>query len=461
MHEFADKPEEGRLPRWRLVAFALPVAPLALTVYPLVAILPNIYAKHTEVTLAAIGAVLFWSRIFDAISDPLIGYFSDSATTRFGRRKPWMAAGGIISAVAAYEMFTPMPSDDGAHFLVWSLLLYLGLTCIAIPYSAWAVELSHRYTERARISTFVSAGASLGSAVVVGAPVFLVPLLGSSEITPEYLSLVAIGLLACIPLFIAAGVTLTPAGVDLSTARFTARGLVHSLAVNRPLRVYLLGYGLFGIGHGITLPLGFIFFDTHLGIGDKFPLVMIVFFAVQFAMMPVWLQIIKLFGKHKAWALSWIATALIAPAFFFIEPGPDSFVPALTVQTVLAALSAANYIIPIALMGDVVDYDTWKTRKNHAGNYSAVLTLVSKANMAIGGAVGFLLLSLISYEVGGTNTAAQTTSFLAIFVVLSGALLAVASVPIWHFPIDRRRQEIIRRRLESRVDKTRGPDEAR
>lgn len=447
-----DTGDDAALPSWQLVAFTLPVAPLALTVYPLVAILPNIYAKHTEVTLAAVGAVLFWSRIFDAVSDPLIGYFSDSTSGRFGRRKPWMAAGSLLAAVAAYEIFTPMPSDDGLHFMIWSLALYLGLTCIAIPYSAWTIELSHRYTERARISTFVSAGATLGSAIVVGAPVFLAPLLGSSEITPEYLSLVAAGLLIAIPAFVGAGLGLTPRGRDLSTAAFTARGLIHSLRINRPLRVYLLGYGLWGIGHGITLPLGFIFFDTHLGIGDRFPLVMIIFFAVQFMMMPVWLQVIKLVGKHKAWALSWVANAFVAPAFFFIEPGPGSFLPALAVQVVLAGLSAANYIIPVALLGDVIDYDTWKTRKNHAGNYSAVLTLISKTNMAIGGSLGFFLLSLVSYEVGGENSPEKTLSFLGIFVIISGALLLIASVPIWRFPIDKRRQEIIRRRLESRVN---------
>lgn len=441
---------KGRVPTWRLIAFTFPVAPLALTVYPLLAILPNIYAKHTEVTFVAIGAAMFWSRLFDAVSDPLIGYLSDSTRSRFGRRKPWMIAGGLISAYAAYELFTPMPSDDGQHFLLWSLALYLGLTCIAIPYSAWTVELSHRYTERARISTFVSAGATLGSALVVGAPLLLVSVLGSSEITPRYLSLVAIFLLFSVPLFVGVGVTLTPRGRDLSTARLTFRGLIRSLATNRPLRVYLIGYGLWGIGHGITLPLGFILIDTHLGIGDRFPLIMVIFFAVQFAMMPVWLQIIKLAGKHTAWALSWVLSALVMVAWFFVEPGPQSFIPVLIIQTVLAALSAANYILPIALLGDVIDYDTWKTGKNHAGNYSAMLTLVSKTNMAVGGALGFFLLSLVQYDAKGENTAAQAMGFLIIFIVVSGLLILLASIPIWKFPIDRRRQDILRRRLESR-----------
>ncbi|MGL5490345.1 MAG: MFS transporter [Shewanella sp.] len=99
-----------------------------------------------------LGAV---PRLFDAITDPIMGYISDNARTRFGRRRPFIFAGAIITGIAFMLMWQIYP-ENGEHynfvyFLVLSLLFYLGYTMFATPLVALGYEMSPDFHERTRI----------------------------------------------------------------------------------------------------------------------------------------------------------------------------------------------------------------------------------------------------------------------------------------------------------------------
>ncbi|MGL4515700.1 MAG: MFS transporter [Shewanella sp.] len=99
-----------------------------------------------------LGAV---PRLFDAITDPIMGYVSDNARTRFGRRRPFIFAGAIITGVAFMLMWQIYPENGETYnfiyFLVLSLLFYLGYTMFATPLVALGYEMSTDFHERTRI----------------------------------------------------------------------------------------------------------------------------------------------------------------------------------------------------------------------------------------------------------------------------------------------------------------------
>src|SRR6185295_14934549 len=114
--------------RAALWAYALPSVAASSTMVAVASILPSLYAKYATLSLAAVGAMFGVMRIFDAITDPLIGYWSDQTRTRWGARKPWVVAGGVLTTLSSFMLFLIPPQAGIVYFAGWSMLFYLGYT---------------------------------------------------------------------------------------------------------------------------------------------------------------------------------------------------------------------------------------------------------------------------------------------------------------------------------------------
>src|SRR5262245_41880664 len=97
--------------------------PHAFVAMPLYVILPAYYAQNTAVTLAEIGVIAGLSRIFDALNDPLVGYWSDRTRTRIGSRKPWLIGAIFFCAISITQLFSPPSDATGLYFAIWSTVL--------------------------------------------------------------------------------------------------------------------------------------------------------------------------------------------------------------------------------------------------------------------------------------------------------------------------------------------------
>ncbi|MFQ3622294.1 MAG: MFS transporter, partial [Acetobacteraceae bacterium] len=147
-----------------LAAYALPAFPLAILGLPLNVYLPAFWGETMGLGLSAVGAVLLATRLIDGVTDPLVGWLSDRTRTRFGRRRPWIAAAGLVAAPAVWLLLVPPEGAGAAHLFVCASLVYLGWTMINVPHSAWGAELSTDYNERTRITSWREA-ATIGGIV--------------------------------------------------------------------------------------------------------------------------------------------------------------------------------------------------------------------------------------------------------------------------------------------------------
>jgi GPH family glycoside/pentoside/hexuronide:cation symporter len=122
--------------RYGSVAFALGMPTLPLLIY-----LPTIYAEQIGLGLTATGIAIFIARIFDVVSDPIIGILSDQTETSFqkkwGRRKPLIFFGGILGILGTIYLLNPSADSGTVYLAMWAAILYLGWTMISIPYLAW------------------------------------------------------------------------------------------------------------------------------------------------------------------------------------------------------------------------------------------------------------------------------------------------------------------------------------
>ena len=116
------------IPWIKRIAYALPALALAVIGIPVYVYLPKFYTDSVGVSIATVGFLLMAVRLFDALTDPVIGYLSDRISTPFGRRRPFIALGSVGLAISILFLFIPPTSsgvDQASRFGFWrNCLLY-------------------------------------------------------------------------------------------------------------------------------------------------------------------------------------------------------------------------------------------------------------------------------------------------------------------------------------------------
>ena len=107
--------------------------------YPLGVWIPRLYSTEMGLTLEVIGFVIFLAAIFDAISDPLMGFFSDRTRTRWGRRKPWIFVGVPLYAAAIWMLLNPTEGVTVYYLAAFYIALRGTTTIFGLPYTAWGM----------------------------------------------------------------------------------------------------------------------------------------------------------------------------------------------------------------------------------------------------------------------------------------------------------------------------------
>lgn len=145
------------------------------------------YSQVLGVDAPLVGLALMIAVIFDAFSDPIVGYWSDNTSTRWGRRHPFMYFAALPTAIAYYFVWNPPSSLQGnelfPYLVVISILIRTLITLHEVPSSALAPELTDDYDERTSFLSFRYFFAWVGGLTV--AYVALSQLLTPTEADPS------------------------------------------------------------------------------------------------------------------------------------------------------------------------------------------------------------------------------------------------------------------------------------
>lgn len=99
-------------------------------------------------------------RIFDALTDPIMGFISDNTKSKWGRRRPYILAGAVLSGIL-FALLFQMSEDNSVmfnfwYFLIMSLLFLVGNTMFATPLVGLGYEMTSDYNERTRLMAFAN-----------------------------------------------------------------------------------------------------------------------------------------------------------------------------------------------------------------------------------------------------------------------------------------------------------------
>lgn len=440
----------------QLWLYSLPNLSISMLVMPIAVIVPSLYVKERGVALATMGVILMLARIFDAIADQVMGYLSDITRNRIpGGRKAWVALGGIVAIPAVYFLCVPPQHAGAVYFTGWSLAAYFAWAALLIPYTAWGAELSREYEQRTRIAMVRSVTGQVGALMFLVTPLVL-PYFGfaaGTEMDLNAVFYVAVAIVILLPISIVPALLWVPQGIpQIYAPPPRLLETLRALWKNRPMRCYAGAFLISELGYGIFASIVFIYIDAYLGLGSRFSTVIIIANICMLFTLPMWAPLSKRLGKKQAWAISWVGQALGFLALLLVPRGDEGFVLFTVLISVGTVFSGAAAVVAPSILGDIVDYDTLKTGAYRAGNYFALYGLANKIVVAIGGGLAMVLLGLFHYDVAhpANNGPTENTAMVAICVVAPAVLRLLALFVLWRYPLDARRQSIIRRRLEQR-----------
>ena len=430
------------------LAYAGVYVPFSILHAPALAVLPALYSRYAHLNLVVMGAVLALARVLDCVLDPLIGYASDRTRSRFGRRKPWIVGGALLSSVAAFFLFRPSADTGTFYFASWYFLMYLGWTFGEIPHTAWINEISTDYNERSRFATYRAVAGFLG--MLLFQVCAFMPWLPSTTITPAVTAVASWMVIALMPITVIWALRRLPDAAGRLEHRPTILSVLREVRKNRPFWIFMASSACSGIASGMVGALFFFYLQDYLGIGDKFAHVQIVALVAGVAGAGFWLRAMLYVGKHRALAIGCASTLLTLVCMAFVRPGPHAFAFIFSLFAVSAFASAGIESAGWSMMADVVDFGTLLSGKHYAGNYYAAMSFIAKVSIAAGGGLALIIAGAFGFSAEHANGSFAMRGFFLAFIAIPIVLNAMASVCAYRFPLDARRQAIVRRRLESR-----------
>lgn len=348
--------------------------------------------------------------IFDMITDPLVGHYSDRTHSRFGRRAPWMAVGAVVMAAGMATLFAVPDGLPLAGDLAWVIAFFgvatIGFTMVAIPFSAQAGEMTQDPRERSAMTGwrmgFASVGILIGGALVPGLAANMGYAMAAVAVSPLIIGAIWISLFAT-----------RNAPRLAQDAPIPLKEAYRLVFDNRAFLVLAALYGVMTLAIALItagLPFAAIYLivdagDNALsGVAEALTTLSLMFAAFvvgSIVSQAFWIRLSNQIGKLAALQGGLVLYVTLLCGLFSVLPSVN--VTAMAGMFVLAGFANGSYQqIPWALYPDLMDVTRAKTGAAIEGAFSAVWLFGQK----LANALAPLVLGLFLQAAGWLETTA-------------------------------------------------------
>ena len=445
---------EYRVALGEKLAYAAPAFALAVVGIPIYVYIPKFYSDVVGVNITVLGYILFSVRIFDAITDPAIGYISDRTRTRFGRRRPYIGVGSILVAVAMFFLFNP-PAAPALLVTVWFgiaiYLLFLFWTVVVVPFESLGPEITFDYHERTSLfglrDGFLIAGtlAAASSPAAVQWLFNLTPDAAGERAKFFWIAVIYAPLLIGTCWWCVFAIKEKQISVEPQTSGLWRN--LRQVGRNRPFVILLVAYTVSAIGNNLpaTLILFYVEYVLQSELADAF---LMLYFVTGIIFLPAWILVSRRTGKKAAWIASMAINTGAFFGVFFLGPGDA------TIYGILVFLSGigfgATLAIPSAIQADVIDYDELLTGKRREGQYIGLWSISKKFAAAIGIGIGLSMLGMAGYTPNAQQPAEVQMTLRVLYALVPSLCNIVAIIIAFAYPISGRIHGEIRKAIIDR-----------
>ena len=422
--------------------------PLAILMFFQMYFLTDVAGLRPDYAGWAVGL----GKIWDAVNDPLFGLFSDRIRTRWGRRRVLLLFGAAPLGLSFMLMWLVPPLEPlglTVYYTATFILFDTAFTFVHVGYNALTPELTSDYDERSSLNGYrmvFSISGTLGS-------IILATVLGWTIADTRLLFAiigVGLGLVSIVPPLVVFRVTHERPAEDRPEPLPVREALQATLS-NRPfwlvMGLYLLSWTTASIMAAVLI----YFANYHLSVPEQANYFVLVAEGAAILFIPLWVWVARRLDKRRAFILGTASWTLVLLGISALRSDQ------VTLAYLLAVLSgsgiATAYVIPWAMVPDIVEHDQVQTGRRREGSYYAFASFFQK--LGTGAAIWALgqVLALTGYV---TPTAAQPSPVQPAQVVrairvfmgpVPTVLLLLAIVFAWRYPITRERHRALCREL--------------
>lgn len=380
------------------------------------------YTDYAGVSALAVGTIMMVSRLFDGISDIIMGVIVDRTKSRFGKARPWLLRMCVPFAVSGILLFSvpaswaPVPKLVYV-FITYNLVSTVIYTAINVPYSALNALMTQDPYERSVLSIFRNLLATAGTLTINTCTLPLVEYFGdnASAWTKTFCVLGLLAVAAFLINFFGTKERVKPAGAEEGTIKNVPFAVgIKALFKNKywimmtgMLALFFLMYSVNG---GAT-----VYYAKDI-LGDRNLVATIngIFNIVQIAGMFFIAMLVKKYGKRNVFALGLV---LDITGMLILNFSGGSMAVIVISSIIRGIGNACGGATMWAMVSDTIDYGEWKTGVRTEGLVNSACSFGYK----IGNGIGSALLGLI-LEIGGyigeaaTQTASALVSIKVCFV---------------------------------------------
>lgn len=416
------------------------------------------------------GLVLFVALLWDAVTDPIMGWLTSRTRTRLGRYRPYILFGGLPLACAFVLSFMK-PDWIGTNLFVYAvftqLLFRLTFTAVYIPYTAMIARLSSDANERASIASVKTIFVAIGSLAVSFYGLPAVDYFGGGNDQRGFLiTAMVFGAVAVVALTICGGVTRErevgdsdgPGNVAQTNEVGSPLEAIKLLFNNSPFMRVFFGVILFTGCYTVLNKLTVYYFAENL---DARAEARWALSAVSLAgiLSPVlWAYITTRTSKRFVWVSGALLASAALISFYVLHPtdvmviAAYYFVTGCGIQAILMTF--------YAMAADTIDYGEWRQGRRTEGIGFGLLSFANKSSLAVGGGLLGVLLAEIGYEAGASQSQETLAGIrLSLSLIPTVGFLASAVV-IAFFSLNAKRHGEIIQELQVRRTKNKGHKDA-
>ena len=425
------------------------------------------YGASMGADLAVIGVLLLVVKVLSAVFDPIVGNLIERKNNKRGKLKPFILYSLFPLAAMTIVIFIEVPFRGIPlyvyiffTFLLWSLAMTLG----GVPSQGIASVLTPNPTERTNVVSIANTLKSVGfAAAYVVVPVACIIMPDGSQVfgyegakdTPisskEYLLAAAIiGILGCAMFSLI--VFWNKERVPYESQKMSFGDMFRALRENKPFMMVIISYFL-GFGRQMAMGIQIQAANALLG-GQNLIVVLGITTAIgsviSMAITPV---LIKKLGERNVFIGMSLYGFVISMITFFV--GIENKWLMFPCLFLIGLQFGAVTLMPMIMTADCVDWYELKTGKRTEGTAYAVLSLTIKVCLAMGTALGLVIVQLSGYSVDaytgvtvlGDNT--QTIIYFA-YTALPGIFSLLAALPMFKYDIVGQKKLDIARQLQEK-----------
>lgn len=415
--------------------------------------------KAMGMSPALAGTIPLIGKIWDAITDPIMGNITDRTKSRFGAKRFYLLIGSLASAITFFLMWVNFTSDSTMAQYLFYVAMYMlfstGFTIVMVPYNALLPDMIDDYMVRAKFSGVRTICSTFG-AILAG----LIPTIMITENTNPVLYRNVAAIFAVIFLIV---ILITFAGtwekekpvVKISFKEsFTQSFTVYK---NRSFKIFI---AIFLCGQGaadFVTGLAVYYVDDVLNAygGGNFTKLMAVILLAQFVGTIIFSMLMNKTSKKFPILVGFPIRIVATVAMLFFSYEGANFLIILLLSFVIGIGMAGSSVTIYAILADMADVDELITSINRPGTCSGMATFVRKIATGFSSAIIGLLLSAVGYsEVlaneGARQSAATQTGIAYIYVFAPVVLMVATIIFTKMFPMNHEEFEIIKKEIARR-----------